>query len=156
MSLTVGSLAPDFTLFSGKGQTVTLSDLRGQRVVLVFFPAAFTGVCTKEMCSFQSALAQFNDLNATVLGISVDGVFANQAFRDQNGLEFTVLSDFQREAVTAYGIAVENFAGFTGYTAANRAVFVIDGQGKLAYVWVAPSLGQEPDYSEVQAAVALA
>ena len=152
MSL-LGQSAPDFNLLDTGRETVSLSGLRGGKVVLVFFPAAFTGVCEKELCSFRDALSQFNDLGSTVLGICVDSPFANAAFASKNDLNFKVLSDYTRSAVSAYDIQVENFAGMAGYVAANRAVFVVNEQGLVTYEWIAPNLGTEPNYDEVKAAV---
>ena len=149
----IGSDAPDFTLFDQKRETVTLSELRGKNVVLAFFPAAFTGVCEKELCTFRDSLAAFNDLEASVFGISVDAPFANAAFADKNSINFQVLSDYSRAAVNAYEVAHDDFAGMTGYTAAKRSVFVVDKEGKLRFSWVADNPGQEPDYDAVQAAV---
>ena len=156
MTVSVGDAAPDFTLFSGPGETVTLSELKGKKVVLAFFPAAFTGICTKEMCTFQDSLAQLNDLNATVLAISVDNVFSSQTFKKQNNIDFPVLSDYAREATLAYGVALEDFVGVPGYTVAQRAVFIVDTSGNVAYAWEGPNPGHEPNYDEVKAAVAAA
>ena len=149
----IGSDAPDFSLFDTKRETVSLSGLRGKNVVLAFFPAAFTGVCEKELCSFRDALAAFNDLDATVLGVSVDAPFSNAAFAEKNGVNFPVLSDYTRAAVKAYDVGHDDFAGMAGYTAAKRSVFVVDKDGKLRWSWVADNPGQEPDYDAVQAAV---
>jgi peroxiredoxin len=151
---TVGTQAPDFTLHNTKREAVTLSELRGAPVVLAFIPAAFTGVCEKELCTFRDALANFNKMSAKVFGISVDAPFSNAAFAEKNGLTFDLLSDYARAAVKAYDIAHDDFAGMTGYTAAKRSVFVIDGEGVIRYRWVAPNPGVEPDYAEVQAEVA--
>jgi peroxiredoxin len=153
MSLT-GQTAPDFTLFNTSKKEVNLSDLRGQKVVLAFFPAAFTGVCEKELCTFRNGLADMNAVGGTVLGISVDSPFANKAFAAKNEINFPLLSDYTRSTVNAYGIAFDNFAGMDGYVAANRAVFVVDESGTVIYEWVAPTLGTEPDYAAVQAALA--
>lgn len=153
MSVAVGSPAPNFDLFDHARQRVSLDGLRGKTVVLAFFPAAFTGVCEKELCSFRDSLAALNSLNATVLGVSVDAPFANKAFADKNGLNFPLLSDYAREAVRAYGVAHDDFAGLPGYTAAKRSVFVIDPAGVVRYAWVAPNPGVEPNYDEVKAAV---
>ena len=133
MSL-LGQAAPDFTLFSHKREKVSLSDLtaRGQ-VVLAFYPAAFTGVCEKEMCTFRDSLMALSGLNASVVGISVDAPFANAAFAAKNGLEFPLLSDYDRGTVRAYGVALDNFAGMPGYTAAQRAVFIVGKDGKVSY-----------------------
>ena len=93
----IGKTAPDFSLLNTNREAVSLSGLRGGKVVLAFFPAAFTGVCEKEVCAFQDALASFNDVGATVLGISVDGPFANAAFAAKNNINFTILSDYGRD-----------------------------------------------------------
>lgn len=153
MSL-IGQNAPDFTLPNHKREPVRLSDLSAKgAVVLAFYPAAFTGVCEKELCTFRDAMAEFNGLDAVVLGISVDAPFANAAFAAKNGVEFSLLSDYKRDAVRAYGVAHDDFAGLAGYTAAKRSVFVVKG-GKVVYEWVAPNPGVEPDYAAVKAAVA--
>ena len=149
----IGSPAPDFTLPNTKRESVSLSGLRGKKVVIAFFPAAFTGVCEKELCTFRDSLAHFNELDATVLGICVDAPFANAAFAGKNDLNFPILSDYKREAVRAYGVAHDDFAGLEGYTAAKRSVFVVDGEGVLRWTWVADNPGQEPDYEAVKAAV---
>lgn len=156
MALAAGNPAPNFTLFAGKGETVTLSELRGQKVVLAFFPAAFTGVCQKELCTFQDQLAQFNGMNATVLGIAVDGLFSLLAFKSQNDIAFPLLSDHDRSTVRAYDVALDDFAGIEGYTASHRAVFVVDAEGQIAWAWQGANPGVEPDYDAVAAAVAAA
>ncbi|HRI06879.1 MAG TPA: DUF3501 family protein [Nannocystaceae bacterium] len=149
-----GNSAPDFTLINHKREAVSLASQRGKTVVLAFFPAAFTGVCEKELCTFRDSLSALNDLGATVFGVSVDAPFANAAFASKNGLNFDILSDYARAAVRAYDVAHDDFAGMTGYTAAKRSVFVIDGEGTIRYRWVAPNPGVEPNYDEVKAAVA--
>ena len=147
----LGTDAPDFTLFDHNRTPVSLSGLRGQKVILAFYPAAFTGVCQKELCTFQDSLSDLNDANATVLGISVDAPFANAAFASANGVQFPLLSDYDRNTVEAYGVALSDFAGMTGYTASQRAVFVIDEQGQVIYEWIAEHPGLEPDYQAVKA-----
>ena len=151
MAVEVGMAAPDFSLFDADRKATSLSDFRGKNVVLAFYPGAFTGVCTTEMCTFRDRMDGLNSLNAQVLGISVDGAFAQKAFSDQNNLNFPLLSDFQREAVNQYDLAISNFAGMEGYTASKRAVYVVDGEGVVRYAWVGPNPGVEPDYDEVQA-----
>ena len=150
----IGETAPDFNLLNNKRERVSLAGLRGQTVVLAFFPAAFTGVCEKELCSFRDSLAALNDLNATVLGICVDAPFSNAAFAERNQLNFPLLSDYTRETVRAYGVAHDDFAGMPGYTAAKRSVFVVDPSGAVQYTWVGPNPGVEPNYDEVKQAVA--
>jgi len=154
MSL-LGQTAPDFTLLSHKREKISLGDLRQNgRVVLAFYPAAFTGVCEKELCAFRDSLADLNGLNATVVGISVDAPFSNAAFAAKNGVEFPLLSDYTRGTVRAYGIALDDFAGMPGYTASKRAVFIVDQSGKVTYEWVGPNPGVEPDYAAIKAALA--
>ena len=152
MSL-LGQTAPDFTLLDTTKEATTLSDYRGKKVVLSFYPGAFTGVCTNQACGFRDAMSALNDLNATVLGISVDSPFSNGAFAAQNNLNFKLLSDYNRETVNAYGLPFENFAGMAGYVSSNRAVYVVDEDGVVIYEWLAPNLGTEPNYDEVVAAI---
>jgi peroxiredoxin len=150
MAAEVGQKAPDFTLFDSAKQPTKLSDSKGKNVVLAFYPGAFTGVCTTEMCTFRDRFDSFNSMNAQVVGVSVDGIFAQKAFSDANNLNFPLLSDFNRETVEAYGVALPNFAGMEGYTASERAVFVIDKDGVIRFRWVGENPGVEPDYDEVQ------
>jgi len=150
MAAEVGQKAPDFTLFDSAKQPTKLSDSKGKNVVLAFYPGAFTGVCTTEMCTFRDRFDSLNSMNAQVLGVSVDGIFAQKAFSDANNLNFPLLSDFNRETVEAYGVALPNFAGMEGYTASERAVFVIDRNGVIRFKWVGENPGVEPDYDEVQ------
>jgi len=146
--------APDFTLLNTKREAVSLASLRGQTAVLAFIPAAFTGVCEKELCTFRDSLASFNDVGAQVFGVSVDAPFSNAAFAAKMGLNFEILSDYDRAATRAFDVAHDDFAGMAGYTASKRSVFVIDAEGVIRYRWVAPNPGVEPDYAEVKAAVA--
>lgn len=154
--IAIGSRAPEFSLFNQKRERVSLADLRGKKVVIAFFPAAFTSVCERELCTFRDSLAALENVGATVLAISVDAPFANAAFADKNKLNFAVLSDYTREATRAYGVAIDNFAGMPGYTASNRAVFVINEGGVITYSWIGPNPGVEPDYEELKRAVAAA
>jgi len=147
----LGDDAPDFKLHDGDLNFVTGGEYKGQRVVLAFFPAAFTGVCKTEMCIFQDSLSALNDANATVLGISVDAPFSNKAFAEDNGISFPILSDYTRSTTHAYGVPLEDFAGMEGYTAAQRSVFIVDEEGNLMWKWIADSPGEEPDYAEVLA-----
>jgi len=146
----VGDPAPDFTLTAHDKSSVTLSEMRGGRVVLAFFPAAFTGVCTKEMCTFSDGMSVLESGSASVLGISVDSPFSNSAFAEANDFSFLLLSDVHRETVDAYGIALPDFV-IQGYTVAQRSVFVVEADGSIGYAWVADNPGQEPDYEAVMA-----
>jgi peroxiredoxin len=146
----VGQPAPDFTLYDHDRQQRALSEFKGKNVVLAFFPGAFTGVCTTEMCTLRDQASEFNSLNAQVLGISVDPPFSQKAWVDQNNLNFPILSDYNRQVVDQYDVALSNLAGMEGYVAANRAVFVVDKDGVVRYKWVAPSPVNEPDYAEIR------
>ena len=148
--LSVGDMAPDFTLTAHDKSSVTLSEMRRGRVILAFYPAAFTGVCTKEMCTFSDGIAGLDSSGVSVLGISVDSPFSNAAFADSNGITFPLLSDVHREAVDAYGIALGDFV-IPGYTVAQRSVFVVEPDGSIGYAWVADNPGMEPDYEAVMA-----
>ncbi|PKB78679.1 MAG: peroxiredoxin [SAR202 cluster bacterium Io17-Chloro-G9] len=153
MAVEVGQKAPEFTLHDADREQRSLSEFQGKNVVLAFYPGAFTGVCTTEMCNFRDRMSDFNSLNAQVLGISVDGAFSQKVFSDQNNLNFPLLSDFARQVVNQYDVALPNFAGMDGYVAAQRAVFVVDKEGVVRYRWIAPNPGVEPDYDEVKQAV---
>jgi peroxiredoxin len=154
MPADVGSQAPDFTLTSHDRQPVKLSEQRGKPVVLAFFPAAFSSVCTKEMCTFRDSLAALNQANAQVFGISVDTFFTLKAFHDQQQLTFPLLSDFNKQAIRDYGVFNEDMIGLKGI--AKRAVFVLDKAGVVRYKAVLDDTRNEPDYSKALAALAAA
>lgn len=153
MALAVGTQAPDFTLLDTAKQPVSLSSFRGQKVVLAFFPAAFTGVCKAEMCSFQGAIQRLNGMNAQVIGVSADLPFSNGGFAEANGLTFPILSDWTLETIKTYDVTFENFAGIQGLTRSSRATFVIDADGIIRHVHITENPGVEPNYDEIYAAV---
>ena len=126
MSLTVGSAAPDFTLPNQDNQPVTLSAQRGTPVVLAFFPAAFSSVCTKELCTFRDSMSTLNSAKAQVYGISVDTFFTLKAFQKDQNLTFPLLSDFNKDVIRAYDVFNPDMIGMNGIS--RRAVFVVDGQ----------------------------
>ena len=143
---------PNFNLRSTGEGYVSRDSLKGETVILAFFPGAFTGVCQKELCTFNDALAQLNESSVKVLGISVDGPLALGAFKSQNNLNFELLSDHDRKATHAFGVPFENFAATEGYTVAQRAVFIMDGDGIIKFSWIAENPGVEPNYEAVVAA----
>jgi peroxiredoxin len=150
MAVEVGSPAPKV---SGTGydlKPVELSDYQGKNLVLAFVPGAFTGVCTKEICTFQDAIAKLNNLNANVVGVAVDAPFSNKAWADQNKVTFPILSDYDLEMVKAFDCYHEDFAGMKGYTAAKRSVFIIDKDGIVRYKWISDNPGVEPNYEEIE------
>ena len=153
MAVEVGTKAPDFTLPNQNREPVTLSDqLEGGPVVLAFFPAAFSAVCTKEMCTFRDSMSELDALSARVLGISVDTFFSLKAWADAQRLNFPLLSDFNKEVITRYGVVNENMIGLKRI--AKRAVFVIDRSGAIRYREVLDDARNEPDYGKVKQAVA--
>ena len=152
MSVDVGSKAPDFTLTNQDRQPVTLSALRGRAVVLAFFPAAFSSVCTKELCTFQDHMARLNQANAHVLGISVDTFFTLKAFQAGQKFAFPLLSDFNKQVIRDYGVFNEDMIGLKGI--AKRAVFVLDRDGVVRYREVLEDARNEPDYEKVFAVLA--
>lgn len=149
MSINVGQKAPNFNLPDHDKKMVSLESLKGKNVVLLFFPAAFTGVCTKEMCQTRDELSFYNGMNAEVYGISVDMLFSLGKFKEANGINFSLLSDFNKEAITAYGVRMEDFVvGYKGV--AKRASFVIDKQGIVRFAEVLPSPGDFPNFDAIK------
>ena len=152
VGLSVGSTAPEFSLAPGPGpDRVTLSESRGQPVVLLFFPLAFSGVCTDEMCRIAEDWSVWDALNARVLGISVDSPFVNVKFARETGVPFPLLSDFNKDASRAYGVLYEDYFGMTGV--AKRSAFVVDREGRIAYAWVTEDSGVLPPFEEIREAV---
>ena len=147
--LSINDAAPDFTLKNTDKEDVSLSDFGDKAVVLAFYPGAFTGVCDTEMCTLQDNLKAFNDLDTTVLGISVDSPWANAEFASKYNLKFELLSDIDREVVEAYDAKFVGLGGIEGYESANRVVVVIDKEGIVRHRWVAENPGVEPDYDEI-------
>jgi peroxiredoxin len=153
MAAEVGAKAPDFTLPNQDRQPVTLSEqLQRGPVVLAFVPAAFSSVCTKELCTFRDSIAQLDSLNATVLGISVDTFFTLKAWADKEGLTFPLLSDFNKTVLPQYGVFNEDMIGLKDIS--KRAVFVIDRGGVVRHSEVLDDARNEPDYGKVSAALA--
>ena len=153
MSADVGSRAPDFNLLDTDGNEFGLSSLSGKRVVVAFFPAAFSGVCAEELCTFRDALADYSALSAEIVGISVDGRFANGACKDANNIPFPILSDYKQATINDYGIAWPDFAGMDGYTAARRSVFVIGSDGNIAWKWLSDVPSDLPPFADGMAQV---
>lgn len=153
MALRVGDKVTDFTLYDTEKKQRSLKEFLGKKTVLAFYPGAFTGVCEKEMCTFRDSLAALNSLNAQVVGISVDSPYSNKAFAEKNKLGFPLLSDFNRDVSIKNAGIYNDFAGLKGYTAAKRAVFVLDAQGTVKYAWISEDPGKEPPYDEVKGAL---
>jgi len=154
MAIKVGTHAPHVTLHDSDRNAVELPK-HGEVTVLAFFPAAFTSVCTKEMCTFKDAIGDFQKLDAKVLGISVDSPFSLAEFKKQQNISFPLLSDHKHQAIKAYDVVYPNLANI-GYEAATRSVFVVGKDGHVAWAWVSEKPSDEPSYEEVKKAVAAA
>ena len=155
MAIEVGSQAPDFVLKTKTSEglkEIKLSDNFGNKnTVLLFFPAAFTGVCTSELCDVSNGMSVYNEMDAKVYGISPDSPFAQEAWSNQAGISVRLLSDYARTVSAAYGVGLEDFAGLGPGN--KRAVFVIDKKGIVRYVEETPALGDLPNFEAVRAAV---
>ena len=149
MALQIGQQAPNFTVISTDKQEVSLDQYKGKNVLLLFFPLAFTGVCTAELCSTRDNIAVYNDTNAEVLAVSVDSPFTLGKFKEENNLNFTLASDFNKDAATAYGSLYDEFVlGMQGV--AKRSAFVIDQNGTIQYAEVLESAGDLPNFEAIQ------
>tara|TARA_Y100001954_G_scaffold226792_1_gene269135 strand:+ start:383 stop:850 length:468 start_codon:yes stop_codon:yes gene_type:complete len=144
-----GDSAPNFTLKNTSKEDISLSNYAGKTVILAFYPGAFTGVCDKEMCAFQDNMGKLNDADVVVLGVSVDSPWANAEFARKYDLEFTLLSDVDRNVVNLYDASFTGLGGIEGYVSANRVVIVVDKDGKVQHRWVAENPGVEPDYDQI-------
>jgi peroxiredoxin len=152
MSLQPGSAAPQFTLFSSALKEVSLADFKGKKVVLHFFPMAFTGTCTTQLCTMRDNFGYYDGLNVTILGISVDSPFTLAKFKEENNYQFDLLSDFNKEVSTAYGAIYEQFVfGLKGVS--KRAAFVIDEAQNIIYAEVLEVATDLPDFAAITAAV---
>jgi glutaredoxin-dependent peroxiredoxin len=152
MALQIGDKAPDFKLYNSEKQEVSLSDYKGKNVVVLFFPLAFTGVCTAELCEMRDNIATYSSLNAEVLGISVDSLFTLEKFKAEQKLPFNLLSDFNKEVSASYGSLYENFVlGMKGVS--KRSAFVVDSEGTVQYAEVLESAGDIPNFQSVQTAL---
>ncbi|MEO8116982.1 MAG: redoxin domain-containing protein [Bacteroidota bacterium] len=149
MPLKVGDLAPGFTLVDTEKNKVSLSDERGNKVLLLFFPMAFTGVCTTELCSVRDNIGQYEQVNAKVFGISVDSPFTLAKFKEDQKLNFPLLSDFNKEVSENYGCIYDAFIGWMKGVS-KRAAFLIDEKGFIQYAEVLESAGDLPDFKAIK------
>ena len=149
--LLVGEIAPDATVFRKPREPMQLLESRGQPIVLLFFPLAFSGVCTKEMCTMAEDYSAYRDLGAEVLGISVDSPYVNAKFAEACNASFPIVSDFNKEATLAYDVMREDLGGLKEVS--ERAVFVIGKDGRVAYTWMGENPGVFPDFAAIREAV---
>lgn len=153
MPLKIGDKAPAFQLYSDTQTRVSLDDYNGEALVLLFFPLAFTRVCTEELCTMRDSLSEYAGLNASVTAVSVDSVYTLAQFKAAEGLNFPLLSDFNKEVSRQYGCLYDTFA-LDMHGVSKRAAFVIDGEGVVRYAEVLDSPANQPDYSAIRATLA--
>lgn len=153
MKIQQGQAAPDFSLFNTEKNKVSLSDYKGKNVLILFFPQAFTGVCTNELCSVRDSLDTYSNLDAEVVGISVDSLFTLAKFKEEQNYNFPLLSDFNKEVSQAYGAFYDEFV-FDMKGVSRRAAFVVDKQGVIQYAEVLESAGDLPNFEAIKAALA--
>jgi glutaredoxin-dependent peroxiredoxin len=154
MKIEVGSAAPGFSLYNSAKQKISLADYKGKKVLLLFFPLAFTGVCTKELCNVRDHIAVYNETDAIVLAISVDSPQTLARFKEDQRLNFELLSDFNKTVSEQYGCLYETFSlDMKGVS--KRSAFVIDRQGVIQYAEVLENAGNEPDYQAIIGCLAL-
>lgn len=153
MPLSIGTPAPDFELILKPGEApLRLSDYLGEKkVVLMFFPLAFSGTCTAEMCAVAENYSAWTDLNAEVIGISIDSPYVNQRFAAETGAEFPIVSDFNKDVSAEYDALIDEMGGMKGVT--DRVVYVIGTDGVISYIWKGEHPGVMPPMDEILEAV---
>lgn len=152
MSIQIGQQAPGFTLYDSAKNKVSLDNFKGKKVVLLFFPLAFTSTCTRELCDIRDNIGQYNNLDAAVLAISVDSLYTLAKYKEEQRLNFTLLSDFNKEISRAYDSLYELF-GYNMKGVSKRSAFVIDREGKVQYAEVLENAGDVPDFNAVRASL---
>jgi peroxiredoxin len=153
MALSKGTNAPDFTLYDSEKNKVSLHDFKGKNVVLLFFPLAFSSVCTKELCSIRDDIGNYENLNAQILGISVDSLYSLNKFKKDQQLNFPLLSDFNKEVSKAYDVLYDVFPSFEMRGVSKRAAFVINKDGVIVYSEAREVPSELPDFEAVKAAL---
>lgn len=148
---TIGNPAPSFSLFNTDKKQINLNDLRGKNVLLLFVPYAFTGTCTKELCMVRDEISYFDNMNAVVFGISVDTPYALAKWKEEQRLNMDLLSDFNKEAMTAYDTKYETFGAMEFRGVAKRSAFIIDKEGILRYAEVLENAGDIPSFDRIKA-----
>ena len=150
MKIEIGQPAPDFTLYDSEKNQLTLSSLRGNNVLLLFFPLAFTSTCTVELCGVRDNISFYDKANAKVLGISVDSLHTLAKYKSEQQLNFTLLSDFNKEVSSMYDTLYEKF-GYNMRGVSKRSAFVVDKDGIVRYAEILENAGLVPDFSKIMA-----
>ncbi|MDB5195636.1 MAG: peroxiredoxin [Flaviaesturariibacter sp.] len=153
MAIQVGQQAPEFSLFDTEKNKISLADYKGRNVLLLFFPLAFTSVCTAELCSVRDNIKLYEDVDAQPLGISTDSLFTLAKFKEEQALNFPLLSDYNKEVSQAYGSLYETW-GFDYRGITKRSAFLIDKEGIIRYAEVLENAGEQPDFNAIKASMA--
>jgi peroxiredoxin len=148
MNIEVGQPAPEFTLYDSTKNKITLSDMKGENVLLLFFPLAFTSTCTAELCSIRDNISFYNNVNAKVFGISVDSLHTLAKYKSDQNLNFTLLSDFNKDVSLLYGSLYEMF-GYNMKGVSKRSAFVVDKDGIVRYAEVLENAGEQPNFKNI-------
>ena len=148
MNIEIGQPAPDFTLYDSAKNKITLSDMKGHNVLLLFFPLAFTSTCTAELCSIRDNISFYNDVNAKVFGISVDSLHTLAKYKADQNLNFTLLSDFNKDVSSLYGSIYDTF-GYNMKGVSKRSAFVIDKDGIVRYTEVLENASEQPNFKNI-------
>jgi peroxiredoxin len=148
MSVKVGTKAPDFTLYNSEKNKVSLADFKGENVLLLFFPLAFTGVCTRELCEVRDNLAVYNNANVKVVGISVDSLYSLARYKAEQNLNFQLLSDFNKEVSELYDTLYETF-GYNMKGVSKRSAFLIDKEGTVVYAEILENASEVPNFVKI-------
>lgn len=151
MSVEIGQKLPEFQLHDQDRKQRPMNEFLGKKTVVAFFPGAFTGPCTKEMCTFRDSM---QTLPGQVVAISVNDPFTNKAFAEAHQLQFPILSDYSRDTIKKLNIFHNDFAGLKGYIVAKRSVFILDTNGVVRYKWVSEDPTKEPNYEEIKSTLA--
>jgi peroxiredoxin len=149
MSIQVGQAAPGFSLYDTTKNKQSLSQYKGQNVLILFFPLAFTSVCTAELCAVRDDLKMYENLDAQPLGISVDSLHTLAKFKEEQKINFPLLSDFNKEVSKAYGSLYETF-GYDMKGVSKRSAFIIDKNGIVQYAEVLENAGMQPDFKAIE------
>ncbi|MET3113942.1 peroxiredoxin [Pedobacter sp. CG_S7] len=152
MALKAGDKAPDFKLFSSELKEVSLNDFKGKKLVIHFFPMAFSGTCTEQLCTLRDSFGYYEGINANVIAISVDSPFSLAKFKEEQGYQFPLLSDFNKEVSQAFGAFYDEFV-FNLKGVSKRAAFLIDEEGNINYAEVLENAGDLPDFNAIKVAI---
>lgn len=150
MAIEAGQQAPGFTLYDSERNKVNLSDYKGSNVVLLFFPLAFSSVCTAELCAVRDTIGDYDNADAKVLGISIDSLFVLNKFKKDQAINFPLLSDFNKVVAEEYDVIYEVFPTFEMKGVSKRAAFVIDKEGVVKYAEVCPTPGDVPNFGAIR------